>query len=78
MGNVREEYDEDKHFVNWVNMDLYEGYFVAVRPSENDIEHLVWIARALLNPISNPNEPSCIPIQYFRPISYNKNVQKFV
>ena len=47
--NVREEYDEDEHFVGQardrpaesfrVNRDLYEGYFVAVRPSEDDTEH---------------------------------------
>ena len=59
--NVREEYYEDEHFVGQardhpaesfrVNRDLYEGYFVAVRPSEDDKEHPFWIARALSNPI---------------------------
>ena len=48
-GNVWEEYDEDEHFVGQahdrlaesfrVNWDLYEGYFMAVRPSEDDAEH---------------------------------------
>ena len=48
-GNVWEEYDEDERFVGQardrptesfrVNRDLYEGYFVAVRPSEDDAEH---------------------------------------
>ena len=60
-GNVREEYDKDEHFVGQacdhpaeslrVNQDLYEGYFLAVRPSEDDGEHSVWIARALQIPI---------------------------
>ena len=67
IGNVREEYDEDEHFVGQardrptksfrVNLDLYEGYFVAIRPFEDDREHPVWIARALSNPNSNPEYP---------------------
>ena len=86
-GNVHEEYDEDKHFVSQardcpaesfrVNRDLYEGYFLAVRPSEDDGEHPVWIARALSNPNSNPKYPGCVLIRYFRPVSHSTNVQKF-
>ena len=63
-GNVREEYDEDEHFIGQtrdrpaksfrVNRDLYEGYFVAIRPFEDDGEHSVWITRAFSNPNSNP------------------------
>ena len=51
--NAREEYDEDKPFVGQacdrptesfsVNRDLYEEYFVAIRPSNDDIEHPEWI-----------------------------------
>ena len=86
-GNVCEEYDEDEHFVGqtcdhptesfWINWDLYEGYFVTIRPSNNDVEHLVWIARALSDPNSNPKQPGCVLIQYFQSISCNKNIQKF-
>ena len=86
-GNVREEYDEDEHFVGQardrlvesfrVNRDLYEGYFLAVRPSEDDREHLVWIARALSNPNSNPKYPRCVLIRYFQPVLCSTNVQKF-
>ena len=86
-GNVREEYDEDEHFIGQardrpaesfrVNWDLYEGYFLAVRPSEDDGEHPVWIARALSNPNSNPDYPGCVLIRYFRLVSRSMNVQKF-
>ena len=85
--NVCEEYDEDEHFIGqardcptksfWVNRDLYEGYFVAIRASDDDREHPIWIARALSNPNSNLEHLGCILIQYFRPISRNENVQKF-
>ena len=64
MRNVIEEYDEDKRFVGQacdpsaelfrVNRDLYEGYFMAIRLFDNDKKHLLWIARALSNPNSNP------------------------
>ena len=86
-GNVREEYDEDEHFVGQardrlgesfrVNRDLYEGYFVAVKPSKDDAEHPFWIARALLNSNSNLEYPGCVLIQYFQPVSCDRNVQKF-
>ena len=77
-GNVQEEYNADEHFVGQardrpaesfrVHRDLYEGYFVAVRPSEDDTEHPFWIARALSNPNSNPEYPGCILIWYFQPV----------
>ena len=50
---------------------------MAIRPSKDIIDHLVWIARALSNSNSNPEHPSCILIQYFRPMLRNKNVEKF-
>ena len=87
IGKVREEYDADEHFVGQardrptesfrVHRDLYKGYFVAIRPSEDDTEHPFWIARALSNPNSNPEYPGCILIRYFQPVSRNRNVQKF-
>ena len=69
-GNVCEEYDEDEHFVGQardclaksfrVNWDLYEGYFVAIRTSEDDGKRPVWIARALSNPNSNPGSNTLV------------------
>ena len=50
---------------------------MAVRPSKDDAEHPFWIARALSNPNSNPEYHGCVLIQYFQPVSHNRNVQKF-
>ena len=44
--------------------DVFEGYFVAIRPTDGD-SHPVWIERALSNPNSSPENPNCILIQYF-------------
>ena len=73
--DVREQYDEDENFVGLsrdcllesfqVSRDLYEGYFVAIHPFEEDGQRLVWIARALSNPNSSPQHPCCVLIQYF-------------
>ena len=86
-GDVREEYDEDEHFVGQardlplesfqVNRDLYEGYFVAICPFEEDKQRPVWIARALSNPNSNPEHPGYVLIQYYRPTSRTRSVQEF-
>jgi hypothetical protein len=57
-----------------VGRDLYNGYFVAVRPADGD-SRPVWIARALSDPNSNPEKPNCILIQYFRPTSRSREVQ---
>jgi hypothetical protein len=77
-GNVREEYDEVVHFVGQrqdrptpsfrVLRDVYEGYFVAVRPVDGD-SHPVWIAQAKSDPNCNPEWPNCVLIQYFQPTS---------
>ena len=56
--------------------DLFEGYFVAVRPADGDT-HTVWIGRALSNPNSSPENPNCVLIQYFRPTSRNQDVIDF-
>ena len=76
--NLHEEYDEDEHFISQahnrlaesvrVNWDLNEGYFVTVRPFEDDSKHPLWIARALSNPNLNPEHPGCVLIQCFRPV----------
>ena len=60
-----------------VNRDLYEGYFVAIRPFDEDKQRLVWIARALSNPNSNSEHPGCVLIQYFRPTLHVRAVQEF-
>jgi hypothetical protein len=62
-GNVRKEYNEDDYFVGQkrdhlapsfrVLRDVYEGYFVAVRPVDGD-SHPVWIAWEKSYPNCNP------------------------
>jgi hypothetical protein len=85
-GEVREEFGDDDAFVGQlrnrplptfrVARDVYDGYFVAVRPADGDSKP-IWIARALSNPFSNTNHPNCILIQYFRPTSRERNVQEY-
>jgi len=77
-GEVQEEFVEDDAFVGnlrncplpsfQVAHDLYEGYFVIVR-FEDDDSKPIRIARALSNPISNPDHPNCVLIQYFQRMS---------
>jgi hypothetical protein len=84
-GNVHKEYDEDDHFVGQrqdhpapsfqVLRDVYEGYFVDVRPIDRD-SRLVWIAQAKSDPNCNPEWPNCILIQYFQPTSRSQLVQE--
>ena len=50
---------------------------MAVRPSEDDKQRPVWIARALSNPNSDPEHPGCMLIRYFRPASRTKAMQDF-
>ena len=47
---------------------------MVVRPSNDDVEHLVWIARALSNPNSNSEYLGCVLIWYFWLVSHNENV----
>ena len=54
----------------------FKGYFVADRSVEGDL-HPVWIGRALSDSNSNPKNPNCVLIQYFRPTSRNQDVQDF-
>jgi hypothetical protein len=85
-GEIHEEFAEDDPFVGQlcnrplpsfrVGRDLFEGYFVAIRPADGDTRP-VWIARALSNPFSNPDHPNCVLIQYFRPTSRDRNVQDY-
>lgn len=84
-GDVREDYDEDDFFVGQsrdrpapsfrVARDVYEGYFVALRPCDGD-ERPVWIARALSDPNSDLERPNSIKIQYYRPSSRDASVQR--
>ena len=79
-GKNLEEFDEDDAYVGplrnhprpsfRVARDVFEGYFVVIRPADGD-SHPVWIGRALSNPNSSPENPNCILIQYFRPTSRN-------
>jgi hypothetical protein len=83
-GEDREEFAEDEAYVGpqsgrpepsfRVGRDLYNGYFVAVRPADGD-SRPIWIARALLDPNNNLKKPNCILIQYFRPTSRSREVQ---
>ena len=59
-----------------VARDVFQGYFVAIRPADED-SHLVWIGRALSNLNSSSKNPNCIFIQYFHPTSRNQDVQDF-
>lgn len=84
IGDLREEFDEDDPFVGQardrpapsfrVGRDVYEGYFVALRPCEGD-ERPVWFAQALSNPNSDPERPNSIKIQYYKPTSRDASVQ---
>lgn len=83
-GEVREEYAEDDHYVGQrrdrpqpsfrVARDLFEGYFLAIRPADGDTRP-VWIARAKSDPNINHERPNCVKIQYFRPTSRSNEVQ---
>nr|PNR45284.1 hypothetical protein PHYPA_015055 [Physcomitrium patens] len=85
-GEDHEEFGEDDPYVGplrgrpqpsfRVGRDVREGYFVAIRPAEGEIQP-VWIARALSNPDCNPEKPNCILIQYFHPTLRSVDVQQF-
>ena len=42
--------------------DVYVGYFLAIRPANEDTSHPFWIARAVIAPNSDPSHPNCIPM----------------
>ena len=85
-GEAREEFGEDDLFVGnlrnrplpsfRVARDLFDGYFVAIRPADEDPKP-IWIARALSDPFADANHPNCMLIQYFKPASRVQNVQEF-
>ena len=70
-GEDLEEFGEDDAYVEplrnrplpsfRVARDVFEGYFVAIRPADGD-SHPIWIGRALSNPNSSPENPNCILI----------------
>uniref|UniRef100_A9U6H3 Predicted protein n=1 Tax=Physcomitrium patens TaxID=3218 RepID=A9U6H3_PHYPA len=85
-GEDHEEFGEDDPYVGplrgrpqpsfRVGRDVREGYFLAIRPTEAEIQP-VWIARALSNPDCNPEKAKCILIQYFHPTLRSVDVQQF-
>lgn len=85
-GKVCEEFDEDNAFVGnlwnrplssfWMACDLYEGYFVVDQLVDGDSKP-IWIAIALSNLFTNLDQPNRILIQYFPPMSQERNVQEF-
>ena len=68
-GTLREEYAEDPPFVGrrrdrppplfCVGRDVYAGYFVVVRPADDDSKPF-WLARALTNPNPDPGHVNLI------------------
>ena len=75
---MREEYAEDAPFVGRrrdrpaqscrVGRDVYAGYFLAVRPADDDLRPF-WLARALTNPNPDPGHVNSIQMQYWTPAS---------
>ncbi len=84
VGAMREEFDDDEVYIGQrrdrpppsfrVLRDLFDGYFVAIRPADGD-RRPVWIARAKSDPNTNPDKPNFVLIQYFRPTSRSQDVQ---
>lgn len=79
-GTIQEEDAEDAPFVGRkrdrprasfrVNRDTFAGYFVALRPADDDPRPL-WLARAITNPSPDPGHMHMIQIQYWTPTSRN-------
>ena len=77
-GTLHEEYAEDAPFVGRrcdrprpsfrVGRDVYTGYFVVVRPVQDDPKPF-WLARAITNPNPDPGHLHMIRIQYWTPIA---------
>ena len=73
-GTLQEEDAEDAPFVGRkrdrprasfrVNRDTFAGYFVAMRPADDDPRPL-WLARAITNPSPDPGHLHMIQIQYW-------------
>jgi hypothetical protein len=59
-----------------VGRDLYAGYFIALRPCDGD-ERPFGIALAVSNPNSIPDMPNTVQIQFYRPVSRDRDVLKF-
>jgi hypothetical protein len=85
-GELREEFGVDALFVGRrrdrpapsfrVGRDVYAGYFLILRPSDDDIRPF-WIARALTNVDAEPMEhPHWILIQYWKPSASSDNIQE--
>ena len=78
-GTLREEYAEDAPFVGRrrdrpppsfrVGRDVYAGYFIVVRPADDDDGKPFWLGRAITNPNPDPGHVNLIRIQYWTPFS---------
>jgi len=44
---------------------VYVGYFLVIRPPDDENDQPIWIAQAITTPNSNPNHPNYILIQYW-------------
>ena len=63
VGRKRDRPGESFH----VDRDVHAGYFLAIRPPDEESEQLVWIARAITTPHSDPKHPNSIQVQYWTP-----------
>ena len=74
-GTLREEFARDAPHVGRrgdrpmesfrVGRDVYAGYFLAIRPTNEGTSHPFWIATALTDPNSDSSHPNCIRMQYW-------------
>ena len=62
-----------------VERDVYVGYFLAIRPTNEGTSHPFWIAIALLAPNSDPSHSNSIQMQYWTPASiHNFDAETYV
>ena len=85
---VREEFAEDEPFIDLVDeqpwpafqvaLDVYEGYMLLIRPSDEAHPKLVLVALALSHLVltSTSKYFQKIKVQYFMPTSKMRNVQE--
>ncbi|KAG0572237.1 hypothetical protein KC19_VG078600 [Ceratodon purpureus] len=83
-GTVREAFAVDEPFIGQhrdrpnasfrVARDVFEGYFLIVRPADDDSRPF-WVARAMSNPFEDSiNHPNGIKVQYWKAVSTREDV----